>query len=163
VAGSPGSSKRCRGFKVGALALGLCLSAGAAYAYFTSSGSGSGQASVGSPVVITVNATSGTPDLVPGGTGAVYFTLTNTNDFGVVADSVMSASVVSNDTADCPSANISIVPSLPYAVSPALSVSANSISGTESIAGFVELSSSAPTGCQGVTFTVTLVLSGNST
>jgi hypothetical protein len=145
---------------VGALVLGV--GAGSAYAYLTSHGSGTGSGSVGSAAAVTVTATSGTADLVPGGTGAAYFTLKNINNpFGVTFNTVTAASVVSNNTGSCPSSNISIAPSsLPYTFSPAVTVGASTTSGTESIPNLVKLSSSAPGTCQGVTFKVTLTLSG---
>ena len=100
------------GSGAGVLALGLATGGAFAYLSAPGSGSGTGQASVGTPITLTVTATSGTPDLVPGGTGAVYFTLTNTNPFDATFGSVTSISVVSNDIADCASSNI-ILPPLP--------------------------------------------------
>ena len=143
--------------------LGLGVGGGAAYAYFTTSGLGPGSASVGSPVTITVTGVSGSPDLLPGGTGAVSFTLTNTNAFGATFTTVTpGATVVSQNTGACASSNITIAPTLPYSFSPVV-VSAGTTSVTQSIPNLVKLAPSAPTGCQGVKFTVTLTLSGTST
>lgn len=144
---------------VGAAVL-LGASAGSAYAYFTARGSGTVNATAGTPTTVTVNAVAGSADLLPGGTGTATFTLTDSNPLAVSFTSVASASVVSNDTNDCPSNNVTVAKTLPYALSPALGVNANSTSGTLSIPGFVQLASTAPSGCQGVTFTVTIALSG---
>lgn len=147
-----------------AFVLALGLGGGGAYAYFSSTGSGTGHAAVGSAVNVTITATTGTADLLPGGSGAAYFTLTNTNAPGATFSQVATgATVASNNTVACPTVNASIAQALPYTFSPAVTVGANTTSGTQSIANLVALSSSAPTTCQGVTFTVTLTLSGHST
>jgi len=142
---------------VGALVLGI--SAGSAYAYFKgASGSGTGHATTGTTVAITVNAVTGTADLLPGGTGTASFKLQNGNSFGATYTSVRNESVSSSNSSACPSSNI-IVPSTPYSIS-SVAVNANSTSGTQTIP--VTLSASAPNGCQGITFTITLTLSGQS-
>lgn len=147
-----------------AVALVLGVGGGAAYAYFTAQGKGSGpgHAVVGSVVALTVTTTSGAPDLVPGGTGAVSFKVTNPNPFGVKLSAVTSASVLSNNTAACPSADVSIAQALPYALTPAISLAANATSAATPLPNLVKLSVSAPSTCQGVTFKVTLSFSGVS-
>jgi hypothetical protein len=145
-----------------AVALVLGLGTGSAFAYFTSTGHGTVTAITGTSLTITVNATTGTADLYPGASGAAYFTLTNSNSFGATFNTLTAASVVSQNITACPSANISIVPTLPFALSPALTIGVNTTSAMESIPNLVELSSSAPNGCQGVQFTVTLTLTGQS-
>ena len=138
--------------------------AGGAYAYWRTTGSGGGSGKVGSAVTVTVNAATGTGVLHPGASGPAYFTLNNTNPFGATFNQVNAATVVSNDTAHCASSNVSITPtSFPYTFSPAVTVSGNTTSGTLSIPGLVTLSSASPNGCEGVTFNVTLTLSGTST
>jgi hypothetical protein len=147
-----------------AFATTLGLGGGSAWAYFTSTGSGTGHATTGTPVTVSVNAASGSADLLPGNKGAVYFTLHNTNPIGASFTKVASvSSIVSNDTAHCPSADATVGQTLPYAFSPAVTVGANATSGTQSIANLVQLVNNAPSTCQGVTFTVTLTLSGEST
>ena len=137
---------------------------GAAYASFNSTDSGSRSATAGSTITVTVTATTGTADLLRGGSGATYFTLKNANSFGVTFTGVETgAKVVSNNTGACANSYISIGPALPYAFSPAISLAAHATSVTQSIPNVVKLLSTAPTGCQGVTFTVTLTLSGIST
>jgi predicted ribosomally synthesized peptide with SipW-like signal peptide len=147
-----------------AAALAAGLGVGGAYAYFTATASGSGHAKVGSPVSVTVSATTGAADLLPGGTGAAYFTLHNTNPFAANFNVVAAgAAVVSNNTGLCATSNVSIAPVLPHAFSPLVTVSAGGTSGTESIPGLVKLAANAPSSCQGVTFKVTLTLTGRST
>lgn len=147
-----------------AAALAAGLGVGGADAYFTATGSGTGHAMTGSPVNVTVSATTGAADLLPGRTGAASFTLHNANPFAATFDVVATgATVVSNNTGLCATANVSIAAALPYAFSPPLTVSAGGTSGTESIPGLVKLAATAPSSCQGVTFKVTLTLTGRST
>ena len=146
----------------GALAVGLA--GGGAYAYITTTGSGTGHAATGSPVAIAITATAGPADLLPGGTGAAYFTLHNTNPFGATFNQVASgAVVVSNNTGLCANSYVSVAHTLPYTFSPAVSVGPNTTSGTQSIASLVKLAANAPSSCQGVTFKVTFTLTGRST
>jgi hypothetical protein len=138
----------------------LGTSSGSAYAYFTTLGSSSGSGAVYNPLSVTASAASANPDLLPGGTGSAYFTLTNPNPFPVSFNQLTSATVASDNTANCPSANVTIAATLPYPISPSIVVGADTTSGTLSLPGLVKLSASAPSTCQGVTFTVTLTLSG---
>jgi predicted ribosomally synthesized peptide with SipW-like signal peptide len=153
------------GLIVALVALILGVGGGGAYAYFSSSASGSGSvATARIPVTTTVTAASGAADLVPGGTGAVSFTLTSADPFGATFNDVTGASVISSSNASgCPTSNLTIAQTIPYAFSPAITVTHSGSSATESIAGLVRLSSSAPSACQGVIFTVNLTLSGTST
>ena len=163
---SPGKSRRRHWRLVpmagAGAALAVGLGAGGAYAYFASTGSGTGHATTGSPVTVIATATSGTADLLPGGSGAASFTLNNTNPFAVTFKQVTSAGVVSNNTIACPSANVSIAETIPFTFSPTITVSGGGTSGTETIAHLVKLAATAPSSCQGITFTVTFTLSGSS-
>jgi hypothetical protein len=144
----------------GALVAGL--GGGAAFAFF-SGGPGTGDVATGSPVTLDAVATTGPADLLPGEAGAVSFTVHNPNAFGATfAQVTPGATVVSDNTGLCPSADVSVAQTLPYTFSPAIAVSPGSTSGRQSIPGFVELAPSAPGTCQGVTFTVTFKLSGES-
>jgi hypothetical protein len=144
----------------GALVVGL--GGGAAFAFF-SGGPGTGEVATGSPVTLDAVATTGPADLLPGDDGAVSFTVDNPNGFGATfAQVAPGATVVSDNTGLCPSTDVSIAQTLPYAFSPAIAVSAGSTSGRQSIPGLVELAANAPGTCQGVTFTVTFKLSGQS-
>jgi hypothetical protein len=145
------------------MALLLGLGGGVAYAYYGATGTGTGTALVGRPVTLRVTAETGAADLVPGGTGAAYFTLTNQNTFGVTLNQVATgATVLSDNPGACPSTDISIDPALPYTFTPAVTVGPDTTSTSRSIANLVMLSGSAPSTCQGVTFSVTFTLSGAS-
>jgi hypothetical protein len=146
----------------GAVAVGL--GAGSAVAIIVSQGgSGSGQTTAGAPVDVTVAATTGNADLLPGSTGAAHFTLHNTASSSATFDQVVSgARVVSDNTGLCASSYVSIAQSLPYSFSPAVTVSPGGTSGTQFIPALVKLAPNAPNTCQGVTFNVTFTLSGRS-
>jgi hypothetical protein len=147
----------------GALAIGL--GGGGAFAYFSTAGSGAGQAKGASPIpAASIVATTGPADLLPGGTGAVYFTIHNSSPSGATFDVVETGTTVqSSNTALCGDNKLSIAQPLPYVFSPAVTVNANSTSGPESIPALVALSPSAPSTCQGLTFTITFTLTGQST
>jgi hypothetical protein len=148
----------------GALVVGL--GGGGAFAYLDAvlgHGSGSGQTTAGGPVTAPITATTGTADLLPGRAGAAYFTLHNIDSSGDTFDQVApGATVVSDNTSLCPSDFVSIAQTLPYTIPTAVTVSPGGTSGIQSIANLVKLAPNAPGTCQGVTFTVTLTLSGQS-
>jgi len=147
----------------GALAVGMGAGSGFAYLEGHGSGTGTTQIATGSPIAVSVSAQTGTSDLLPGRAGSVYFTVRNATSSGVTLDHVNPGATVVSDNADlCASSNVSIAPTLPYAIPTAVSVGPNSASGTQSIANFVKLAPDAPGTCQGVTFTVNLTLSGQS-
>lgn len=147
----------------GALAVGMGAGSGFAYLQGHGSGSGATQIATGSPITVSVSAQTGTSDLLPGRAGSVYFTVRNATSLGVTLDHVNPGATVVSDNADlCASSNVSIAPPLPYALPTAMSVGPNSASGTQSIADFVKLAPDAPGTCQGVTFTVNLILTGQS-
>ena len=140
------------------------LAGGGAFAYFTTSpSSGSSDAVTGTAVTVNAVATTGTADLLPGRTGTVYFDLHNTNSVGGTFDQVLpGATVVSDNPGLSASSNISIAPALPYTFSPPITVTPGSTSESQPIAGLVTLAGDAPGTCQGVTFTVSLTLSGRT-
>ena len=140
-----------------ALVLALLAQAGLAYAYLSSGGSGTGYATVGRPVSITVSAATPASGLYPGTTGGVYFTVTNPNAFELRLTKVTEATIVGS-SGTCPPTNLAVT-GLPAV---ALTVSAGATTGTETIPRLVMLSPTAPTSCQGVTFTVSLTLTGVS-
>ena len=145
-----------------ATALAAGLGGGAAFAFFTG-GPGTGQVPTGAPITITAVATTGTADLLPGRPGAVYFTLHNENSVGTTFEQVApGTTVVSNDTTRCPSGDVSIAQSLPYTIPTGVTVISGGTSAVQSIPNLVVLVPDAPNTCQGVTFTVTLTLSGVS-
>jgi hypothetical protein len=155
--------KKFTGKRLAVIAAGLSvvLGAGVAFAAWTANGTGSGTAKALSAQTVTVNASTGTADLYPGSTGAVYFTLTNTNPYSITFDKVTGASVTSSsDEVNCPKSNLSINPTLPV-TGLSLAVGANTTSAQESVSNLVALSHSAPDGCQGKSFTISLTLTGS--
>ena len=149
-----------------ASALAMGLGGGGAFAYLISSaghGLGTGETTTGSPVTIAVTAMTGKADLLPGRGGAAYFTLRNSASSGATFGQVApGATVVSDNTSLCPSDFVSIAQTLPYTIPTAVTVSPGGTSGIQSIANLVKLSPNAPGTCQGVTFTVTFTLSGQT-
>jgi hypothetical protein len=155
--------KKLAGKRLAVIASGLSvvLIAGVAFAAWTASGTGSGTAKALSAQTVTVQASTGTADLYPGSTGAVYFTLNNTNPYSITFDKVTAASVTSSsDEVACPNANLSINPSLPV-TGLTLAVGANTTSAPEHVADLVKLAHTAPDGCQGKSFTISLTLTGS--
>ena len=143
------------------------LGAGGAFAYLDAGpthGSGSGETAAGGPpAAAVINATSDTTGLLPGRAGPASFTLHDDGASSGPFDQVAAgATVVSDNTALCPSSYVSIAQPLPYVLQTPIAVSPGAASGVQTIPGFVELASNAPSSCQGVTFTVTLRLSGQS-
>ena len=145
----------------GAVAAGI--GGGTAVAYIVGQVSGSTQTVSGRPAPVTIAATAASPDLLPGQPGAVSFTLHNPSSTAATLSQIMpGATVISNNTAVCPSAYVSIVPALPYTLPTPFTVSAGATSEAQSVAKFVSLAPDAPSACQGVTFSVSLTLSGDS-
>jgi hypothetical protein len=130
-----------------------------AYAAWSAAGTGSGSAKALTAQTITATAASGTADLYPGGpAGTVYFTLSNPNPYAVTMTGVSYGTITSSDPINCSATNASIDAGAPSTVSFPLSAHASGVS--DSIPGVLALAHAAPDGCQGVSFTVALTLSG---
>lgn len=145
--------------RVAAVVIGttVVLTAGLAVALWTSNGSGSGTARSLSAQTVTVNATTGAADLYPGFAGGdAHFTLTNANPYAIQFTDMTSGAITSSNPGACPASNLTVAPSSGLT----LNVAANTTSGAQSIADVVTLASAAPDGCQGVTFTIALSLTG---
>lgn len=151
---------------VAATASATLLAGGVAYAYWSTTGTGSGTAGSGTPqpVVITSTGVANPADLLPGGVGAVGVKADNTvsgangNSFSVQLNKVTALSVTSSDQTSCPAANVTANQTLPYTLAAPITVGGNSTT-TTTIAGLVKMSSTAPDGCQGKTFSITLSMS----
>ena len=139
---------------VGLLLLG---GAGVGYAAWSSTANGSSQARSTSAVDLTVTAATGTADLYPGGTGAVYFTVENPNPYPVHLTAADFATVTSDSEATCPASNITVND---QAVN--ITVPAKTTTVTQSVAGAVGMVTAAPDGCQARTFTIATTLTGQS-
>lgn len=141
-----------------AILLGI-LGAGVAFAAWTQTGTGSGAAGATTAQASTIVAGSASADLYPGKAGgSVRFSVDNPNDYPVTFTSLAASSISSDDGANCPSSHVSVT----SPVSVSIAVPANSTSAVQTVAGVTNMASTAPDGCQGVTFTVNLTLSGSS-
>ncbi|MBI4884193.1 MAG: hypothetical protein HY826_09080 [Actinobacteria bacterium] len=139
-------------------AVGSVLIAGTVAALWTSSGSGSGQAKALTAQGITVNAATGAADLYPGfSAGDVFFTLTNPNPYPVEFTAMTPGAITSSNAGACPASNVTVA----SASGLSLTVAANATSTAQSVADVVSMVSTAPDGCQGVTFTIALSLTGS--
>lgn len=138
--------------------LALALLAGSAVALWSATGTGAGNAKAITAQSVTVTAATGTADLYPGYTqGDVYFTLTNPNPYPITFTSMTPGTITSSNAGACAASNVSVV----SASGLSLTVGANATSGVQSIADVVSMASGAGDGCQGITFTVALTLTGS--
>lgn len=142
------------------VAAGVAVLGGTAFAYIHSTGTGSGSASTGSAVSVTISSATAANDLFPGKPGSVKFTLKNTNPFTANFTKVTAVVVSSDNEGACPASNITNA-ILPYSIS-TISVGSGQTTATQTITGLISMSSNAPSTCQGVGFTASLTLSGQS-
>jgi hypothetical protein len=145
--------------KVAVVGVGVGAVIGGAFAYalWTGNGTGSGNAQALSAQTVTVTAATATADLYPGFAGGdVYFTLSNGNPYDVTFDTMAAGTVTSSAPVACPASNVSVA--TPTTIS--IVSAAGSSNVAESIADVVTMDSAAPDGCQGVTFTIALTLTG---
>ena len=145
------------------------LGGGAVYAYFTSHGSGTGHATTGSAQSIAVTAQaspSADATLFPGGSGsAVHFNVSNPNPYAV-SFTGWSGATVSSVTplagSTCTSGDFTITSAAGSFATLNVAAETGGNPGTASgtANGVVGLKSTAQTGCQGATVSVTLTLTG---
>lgn len=162
-----GRARRVR--VVGALVLASLSLGGAAWAYWSATGSGSGTIKATSAQTLTVSALA-TPvaDLYPGKTSDLGFTIANPNGYPVSLTKLTAISVTSSDTVGCPSANVTPTTAVQTAVAaggytlvPPISVAAGASAASASVSNLVTMSTAAPDGCQGKTFSVSLTFTGS--
>lgn len=140
-----------------ATAVGVVVAGGVAYALWSATGSGSGTATALTAQTITVTAATGAADLYPGFTqGDVYFTVSNNNPYAVTFASMTPGTITSSNEGACPAAKLTVA----SATGLGMAVAGNASNVAQSIPNVVTLASDAPDGCQGVTFTIALTLSG---
>lgn len=153
---------RKRRVAVAAVVAFAVIGVGVAYAAWTATGSGSGAGRALTAQAVTVNPVNpgaAAAALYPGGpAGWVYFTINNPNPYSVNITHLSWGTPTSSDTANCPSANVSVDASAPTTVN--LTVAANSTSGAFQVFSVLDLAHSAPDGCQGVIFNVPLTVTG---
>lgn len=139
----------------------ILVTAGAAWAVWSISGSGSasGGATVAQSLTVTaVTPTGAAATLYPGGpAGPVFLTIANPNPFAVTVTGLSWGTPVSTSTSACASSNISLDANAPTTVS--ISIPANAPAGTAyQINGVLDLAKSAPNGCQGVVFDISVTV-----
>lgn len=154
-----------RWFAAGVALASVAAGGGIAYAAWSASGSGGGAGRALTAQTLTVNAVSPGPNgasLYPGGpAGWVYFSITNPNPYSITITHLSWGTPTSADTANCPSANVSIDANAP--VTAGFVIPANGTSGAFQVFGVLDMAHSAPDGCQGVVFNVPLTVSGVQT
>jgi hypothetical protein len=143
------STKNLRRRAAAVVALMLVVfGASVAVAAWTQTGTGSGSAKAVTAVSSTIATSAATADLYPGKSGgSVYFTVDNPNPYAVNYTSLAVGAVTSSDPT-------------PVAVSVAVPAGASATAKT--VSGVTNMPSTAVNGCQGVTFTVALTLTGTS-
>jgi hypothetical protein len=146
-------------FVVTSVAAAAVLVASLAFGLWGSGSAGSGRAASTSAVSVTVNASTGSADLYPGFTlGDATFTLTNTNPYAITfTDMTTAGTAISSNTTACPNLNVTAVGKTGLS----LVVAGNSTSAPLTITDVVTMISTAPDGCQGKTFDISLTLTGS--
>ncbi|MGH9008614.1 MAG: hypothetical protein ACRDYF_02070 [Acidimicrobiia bacterium] len=137
---------------------GVVSAAGTAFALWSSTGTGAGRVATLTAQTITVTAVTGPADLYPGATGALTFTLTNSNPYPVTFTAMSPGTITSSNAGACPSSNLTVA-AVPSGLS--LTVAGSATSATLTIPNVATLALAAPDGCQTRTFDVALTLTGS--
>ena len=143
-----------------ALLVASLVGAATAAAWWSGTGTGVGSSTTGSAVALTTTAAppSGTA-LVPGGTAPLVLTVTNPNVVPVTVTSVQLDT--GRPVAVTGAVGACAAPPLVVSVTTSIALPAGSTA-TVSVPAAVTLGVAAPSGCQGGTFTVPVVLSGRT-
>lgn len=151
-----------RRFALVATVVALLVISGIAFAVWSANGTGSGNAKALTAATVTVNATTGAADLYPGGSGKVWFSLTNSNPYAVTLNSLTAASVtgVSGGIGGSPACATTDLSLAALPISGGWTEAANSTSAAQSVETLVTMNSSAPDACQDATFTLSLTFTG---
>lgn len=135
----------------------LSIGGGVAYALWSANGTGQGRARTTTAVDVVVSPVNGAQDLYPGATGGdVYFTLDNDNPYPVTFTAMTAGTVTSSNPTACPAGNISVAGKTGLN----LQVAADTTTEPVSITDVVGMATAAPDGCQGVSFDISLTLTG---
>lgn len=133
---------------------GVVVGGGVAVAQWSSLGVGEGGASAGVTVDVTVTGGSAPADLHPGATGDLAVELDNPNDYAVRFTSV-DGGAVTPSTSACPADAVALVGGPVDLVVPAHAEGHPAV-----LDDVVRMDRSAPDGCQGVTFSIEVDLTG---
>lgn len=130
-----------------------------AHAEWGATATGSGRVGATTTVQATVDPADGAPDLYPGFTeGDVFFSIVNPNEYPVLYTDMSPGTITSSEPVACPAPNVTVAPASDLNL-----VSPPGTSSTLSIANIVSMSTTAPDGCQGVSFDIALDLTGQQT
>lgn len=160
---SAGSRDHSRAKKV-AIALGIAtlglVTYGVVSALWSANATGTSQSKALTAQVVTATAATATADLYPGFSGGdVFFNLANTNPYPIQFTAMAPGTVTSSDQANCPASNVTVSSKSGLAIN----VPANGAASAQTISDVVTLASAAPDGCQGVTFSIAVTLTGTQT
>jgi hypothetical protein len=157
------STKNLRRRAATVLALVLVVfGTGVAYAAWTQTGIGSGSAKAVTAANSTITTSAATADLYPGKTGgAVYFSVDNPNPYPVTYTSLAVGAITSSDSSNCPAVATNITVASPVTVN--IPLAASAATAAKSVGSVTTMPTTAVNGCQGVTFTIALTLTGAST
>jgi hypothetical protein len=140
----------------------VAITAGVVIAAWSASGSGSGggAATIAQGLTVTAVTPSGAAaSLYPGGpAGPVQFTVGNPNPYAVTITHLSWGTPTSNNPTACANANITLDANAPTSAS--ISIPANNTTAVTTVNGVLDLAHSALDGCQGVTFTVPVTVTG---
>jgi hypothetical protein len=140
----------------------VAITAGVVLAVWSANGSGSGggAATIAQGLTVTAVTPSGVnASLYPGGpAGPVQFTVGNPNPYNVTLTHLSWGTPTSNNPTACPNANITLDPSAPTSAS--ISIPAGNTTAVTTVNNVLDLAHSAPDGCQGVSFTVPITVTG---
>lgn len=134
----------------------ILTGASVGYALWSTTGTGTGRATSLTAQAVTAVGSTGVADLYPGFTdGELYLQITNPNPYPVTITQVTPSGVTSSDPTGCPSSNVTAdsLSGLSFAVP------ANG-SASHVVPDVVNMASSAPNGCQTVTFTIDVTVTG---
>jgi hypothetical protein len=141
---------------IGLVTAGL-ISAGGAAALWSASGTGSGTARSVTARATTVTAATGAADLYPGFAGGdVHFTLDNPNPYPVTFTSMTPGTISSVAPSTCLPTNITVI----GATGLNIPVAAGAMNVAASIPNVVTMIAAATDECQGVSFNITMTLTG---
>ncbi len=150
-------SRRKRRIGVIAAVTALTAGGGVAWALWSASGTGSGTSTALTAQAITVTAAAGPATLYPGAAdGDITFTLTNPNPYPVQLTAMTPGAITSSNAGACPITNVSVA----SATGLTINVAGGATSATQTIPDVVSMIAAAPDGCQGVSFTIALTLTG---
>jgi hypothetical protein len=132
------------------------MGTGIAFAAWTASGSGTAAATASNATdTLVVSNASTTPDLVPGGTGTVYYTVTRTTTYAVSWTHLNAdTGAITSDTTGCGAADVTFTNATVSG-----SLAKNVLTGNFTAPGAIAMHDDAANACQDATFTIPVTVS----